>query len=362
MNTKQHAYAVLCGATCVVFAGSGCTTAPKWFSQSKTNPPPAVAQSTSTPGSMDQPVGNELRNPARVHLAYAQWHEQTGQLTEARDAYQKALTANPKSVEALLGMARIEQAYGRAAEAEAKLKQAQRVAPKDARVFAAYGQFEVAQENLPLAIEKFRAATEAEPFEPAYRFQLGLALAKSGDVEGAFPHFRQSIGEAEAYYNIGHIYYENGNLTAAEQNFTKALERKPDLIQARTMLAKLNQPKSNTTLAGGQVRGGFEELPKSSAAAPADRPVQPVVGQSPYGSASFSQPPGTPLRAKLTGSSSEQAPATQRIPSQSALGHGPSGIGGPTADPSVPLQGGPTPPPGMTPQQLEQWQNQVAPQ
>ena len=50
----------------------------------------------------------ELENPVKLHLSYARWQEEIGQLVEARNSYELVLGAEPKSVDAILGLARLD--------------------------------------------------------------------------------------------------------------------------------------------------------------------------------------------------------------------------------------------------------------
>ena len=51
---------------------------------------------------------SKLKQPSKTHVAYAQLQEQMGKLGDARHSYEAALESDPKSVEATLGIARLD--------------------------------------------------------------------------------------------------------------------------------------------------------------------------------------------------------------------------------------------------------------
>ncbi len=234
-------------------AVAGCSLTSKKTADSKPSPPSSTAVSGSS-GDFAPDTG--AKNPEKVHLAYGQWQEQMGQQAEARDSYGKVLAKEPKNLEALLGMARLDQASGLAADAENRIKKAMKIAPKDPRVLATYGNFYGSQGDWKQAVEKHQAAVKQAPDDLRYQFLLGVALARSGDFDGAFPYFIRSVGDAHAHYNIGYIQFETGNKAGALQHFEQALALKPDLEAAQAMVDRLHQRGGSTILANGSQAGG----------------------------------------------------------------------------------------------------------
>ena len=77
------------------------------------------------------------------------------------------------------------------------------------------------------------------------------SLASSGDVNRALPLFAQTVGEAEAHYNVGYILYEKGDATGAERQFLAAVLKKPGLESAVTSCGRAVP---STCTAAGQSR------------------------------------------------------------------------------------------------------------
>ena len=96
------------------------------------------ASVVSVPGSPDFRDPRELKHPDRVQLAYARWQEQQRQPALAREAYEKALDHDPKSLEALLGLSRMDMLAGRTDAAAEHLEKAQKLHPTNPLVHAGW--------------------------------------------------------------------------------------------------------------------------------------------------------------------------------------------------------------------------------
>jgi len=224
---------------------TGCSTTKLAVNDSETikvaGTPPQTAAVTSIPGSPEFASGDAVKHPEKIHLAYGRWQEQQRQPALAREAYQKVLDHDPKSVEALLGLARLDQLAGRPAEAEQRLAKAQQLQPQSALVHAAWGEFFSSQQNWPRAIEKYRQAINLAPDEALYKHQLAVALVKSGAVNDGLAGFVAIVGEAEAHYNVGVLLHQQGLSVEAEQHLQRALALKPELTPASKMIAKIQR-------------------------------------------------------------------------------------------------------------------------
>lgn len=307
------------GLLCVA-ALAGCSST-RSGSQSAASyaPQPPDLRSVSVPGTADVARGDEMRHPATVHVAYARWQEQQKQLPQARESYQIALNHDPRSVEALLGLSRLDRLAGRYSEAELHLQRAEKLRPHDPLVAAAWGEHYAAQGRWPDAIRRYEVAIERSPEEAIYKHQLAVALTKVGDVPGSLAVFAKLVGPAEAHYNVGYLLQQQGKLLEAEEQYQRAIAMKPELQPAVTMLAKVRKERgvpSQVELAGATTRNASATASTAESTAAAGDELQSAEWRAP---------------------SQEQAP--------------------PAASPRDDL---PQPPAGLTPQQLEQWRNQQA--
>ena len=219
----------------------------------------------------------KLKDPRKLDLAYAKWQEQIGNITEARERYQRVLHDQPQSVEAMLGLARLDQLAGRMQEAEQGYRKALKAAPNDTLVLDALGQFYSNQEKWPQAIDTLRQALTAAPNDSTVRFHLAVAMAKSGDITGAKSHFINSVGDAEADYNIGLILHDQGKLDQAEQYFLQASVKKPTLEQATYWLNEIRVEKETKQVLSGNANRSRPNMQAPTGAMPTSTNFQPVA-------------------------------------------------------------------------------------
>lgn len=182
-----------------------------------------------------------LEDPATVHKTYAEWQESQGNLVEARKSYSYVLDHDSKSVDSILGLARLDQLAGNTEQAEKQIQKAQSIAPNDPRVKVALGKFYVSQGRHSEAVDELRQASLLTPNDKQVQYELGVALARSGDVEGSRPYFIRTVGEAESHYNIAYILNEEGQWADAEQELMASLQKKPQLQDAQLLLEQIRK-------------------------------------------------------------------------------------------------------------------------
>ncbi len=237
---------VVCCASGLVVGLLGCSTmkgpaTPQFADRTPSGPD---QRSVMVPGGDMGDEEREPKHPERVHVAYGRWQEQQKQLPQARESYQKALDLDPRSIDALLGLSRLEQLAGRSVDAEKNLQKAQKLRPKDPLVHAAWGEYYASQKQWAPAVKKYRDAIELAPDEPLYKHQLAVILSKSGDWEGAFSAFSTIVSTGEAHYNVGYLQHQQGLLVEAERHLRLAVEAKPDLALAAALLAKVQRERN----------------------------------------------------------------------------------------------------------------------
>lgn len=355
MNSSQFLCTWTLGLGCLLFAG--CTTTSL-----------GVGKSGETPSLTEQKFATskeKLKDPIKLHLNYARWQEHIGNLSEARDSYEFIIAEEPESVDAVLGLARIDQLSGRTHEAEQGFRKALKLSPNDPQALGAIGQFYAAEQRWGEAIQFLKNATSASPSDRAIRFNYAVALANSGNIDAALPEFTQSIGEAEAHYNIGLVLYETGDLAASEQHFARAVMINPELSEAQYWLSELRGEEAKSPAIAANSSGArYEELPPP-------RPSSQQTGLSapnPRRSGSIQQTaatrPATPHRSR-TGQAAAPLPRSSRRPVITSRQDSTSPVvpanrisAGPQSSATPRTSATQAPPAGLTPEQLEQWQNQ----
>jgi protein O-mannosyl-transferase len=74
------------------------------------------------------------------------------------------------------------------------------------------------------------------PHKSRQHYNLGVVLARNGNLEDAIKHYRKALkikpDYLEAYYNLGNALARKGNAEAAMTNYNKVLEINPDYVAA----------------------------------------------------------------------------------------------------------------------------------
>lgn len=243
----------------------------------------------------------DLKNPSRLDLSYAQWQEQLGNLSEAEQSYKRVLEEDPRSADALIGLARLEQLSGRPENAEKAYLAAVKALPKNAQALDALGQFYSSEKRWGEAAQALAAATQAAPQDPVCRHHFAVALAQTGETSRALAEFKHAVGEAEAHYNVGYVLYEQGRTDLAEREFLQAVTLRPDLEAAQAMLDEIRRGTDETGLAafpGAPARPGIRQTAAYASAAN-QRVVVPAAGAAQASQPARWQMPSRPEPASL---------------------------------------------------------------
>lgn len=292
-------------------------------------PPEVVQQETLPKTELD------LKNPLQLHLSYAKLQEQLGHLTEARSSYEKVLAKDPKSVDAVIGLGRLDMLAGRDAQAEQRLRQAVEMSHGSADSLHALGQFMVAQQRHTEAVVEMQKAVRAAPRNPQYKHELGLTLARAQQYDEALRVLSETVSEAEANYNIGYIALkEQNNPKLAERYLNRSLQIDPDLKHARYWLANIKSRNDKIKMVSG-----------TSAPAPdGQRSGQSEAAGSAVVNALATHAPGHSETQHLRQADMISGPANSEAGDYGQI---------PPGGQALPAEQ------QLTPEQWEQWQNQL---
>lgn len=191
---------------------------------------------------------------SKTTLAYAQYEERRGNYaigkqpeeqraahTASRKFYEQVLAEDSKSVEAVIGLARLDQVAGRVGEAEQGFLKALRMENNSPRTLDALGQFYAAQKRWSDAIPTLQRAAAGAPEDQSIQYHYAITLAQSGQIKEAEPLLVKSVGKASTHYNIGVILHEQGDLIGSEERFVAAILENPRLEEAQHWLQEIRR-------------------------------------------------------------------------------------------------------------------------
>jgi Tfp pilus assembly protein PilF len=168
----------------------------------------------------------------------------------ARLSQEQLLAAHAKSIDATLGLARLDQIGGRNSEAESGFKRAVRLDNNSGRTLDALGRFYVDQKRWADAVAALHKSSIASPDDKTIRFDYAMALARSGQISEAMPVLRTTVPPAEVHFHIGVVYFEQGDLAASEEQFSQALREDPQLQSARQWLGEVRRQREEDLARG----------------------------------------------------------------------------------------------------------------
>jgi len=167
---------------------------------------------------------------------------------EAEEEFQKALKANPRSVEVLTELADLERSQLKFDEAISYYMQAEQLEPLNYEIAYALGVCYTYTEDYPRAIEWHQKAVALAPDSAEGRFALGKAFFKNDQFAVAIPELKASLqmepGMKQAFLLLGRAYSKLGRpeeAKAAFQKFDKL--NRADLQGAKAKLDGVALPK-----------------------------------------------------------------------------------------------------------------------
>ncbi len=145
--------------------------------------------------------------------------------SEAEQEFQKALKANPRSIEILTELAELKQSQMKFDEAIPYYTQAEQFDPRSYEIAYNLGVCYTYTEDYPRAIERLQKAVALAPDFAAGRFALGKALFQNGQFAAAIPELRASLQTdprmKEAYFLLGRTYSKLGRSEEAKAAIQK---------------------------------------------------------------------------------------------------------------------------------------------
>jgi tetratricopeptide (TPR) repeat protein len=214
----------------------------------------------------DEKAATEFREAVRIRPDYADAHANLGAVLLLSDAEQaiseleKAISIDPTLIKAQFNLA---EAYGNSPSHGTpkqieQLRKIISIAPDFGRAHLALGKAMLHEAKVSDAIVELRDATRLDPTSGEAHYQLGLALARSGQQqEGAaeVKKGRELSGADERNQNAeldiseGRATLQKGELQEAEAKFRHAIKLQPDSAVAQHFLGLVLEKEGDTTAA-----------------------------------------------------------------------------------------------------------------
>lgn len=177
-------------------------------------------------------VATFLSPEATRQVAAAKKLEAEKKFPEALAAYNKAIDANPNSVEAYLGAAGCSVKLNKLDEAESAYKRAINLKKDDPEIYHNLGVVYAMKGDLVEAVESFLKAVRYGSKDPNTHVFLGRVYEKQGKAKKALDEYEKALkidsNNAEAYNNMGNAYVTLKRYQEAEDAYLKSEQANPN--------------------------------------------------------------------------------------------------------------------------------------
>lgn len=178
----------------------------------------------------------------RAMIGKTKAQRQQNKLNAAIKEINAAMAIEPNNIKVLTELAIIYDLLGKETLSAPIYREILERAPDQAASSNNVGLNYIALKQYDKAILAFERALSLDSSNTKIKNNLGTAFALRGNEEVAFSIFKDTVGEAGAYNNIGYLYITQGRLDDAERTLRKALELNPrDYEKARDNLDRVKQ-------------------------------------------------------------------------------------------------------------------------
>lgn len=186
---------------------------------------------------------------------------------EAKKRFEAVLAKNPKQGQALLALAELAAMQSASKEEVAGLLiKAAEANPTDVAPRLLLINLYLRNQDNKLALATAQSAVSAVPTSPELRDALGRAQQASGDLNQASATFAKLVEDQPlsplALVRLAGVQYASNNMASAEKSLLKALELKPDFLDAQRSLIALNLAASKFSDAVEVARTVQKQRPK----------------------------------------------------------------------------------------------------
>jgi hypothetical protein len=250
----------------------------------------AQAASVPAPSPVTEPIAKEAVKELtpKTLVAMAAFHEQLANelardpaekqrvMEEARVAYEKAVSVDPKYLPGHLGLARHWEMRDRHDLAVHFYDECLKLAPKDAGLFYEAGMCQAKHKEWEAALARLSKAVELDPENRACAMNFALCLARSERFDESLAWLRKLQPEAEAQFTLARMMHHLGRYDLCMEHVRQSLNADPMFIPAQQLLSDLTAPAPPTPVAAAPAGSMDVAAPFAAPAPPA-----PVVSAPP---------------------------------------------------------------------------------
>jgi Tfp pilus assembly protein PilF len=160
-------------------------------------------------------------------------------LGTARQIFQEVLTADPKNLDALVGLGEMYQVTGEQDRLTEVMSRMVKLHPGDAKAWAWVAVKYAQAKNWAGAIDAYSHATRLDPENRTYGLHLGFTLARANRYDEGYDCLSRLMRESEARYNLAMMMLHNGEIERARIELERCLKADPNFAAAGEKLASL---------------------------------------------------------------------------------------------------------------------------
>jgi tetratricopeptide (TPR) repeat protein len=170
----------------------------------------------------------------------AQGADREWALEEARKCYNRALSTDPKCVEAYSGLAQVELNCGNYEGALAHYRKGLAVDAKQAPLWYQMGICQARHGDWPAAKDSLTKACDLQPDNRIFVKTLAFCQAKNSRYEDSIACFKRIMDEGQAHYNLARLLHHDNQDDLSRLHLHMALQANPKLTVAQNLLAQLD--------------------------------------------------------------------------------------------------------------------------
>jgi len=217
------------------------------------------------------------RNPddpsayAQLGLALLQRVRETADptlYTRAEQAFAEALKRDPRQLDALAGQGSLALSRHKFADALRYGQQARDINPYRAELYGIIGDAQIELGQYDAAIDTIQTMVDTRPALNSYS-RASYLRELQGDTAGAIEIMRKALGSGIpgsenmlwTQVQLGHLYFNSGDIQCAEQTYQAALRIRPDYLYAFAGIARVHAARGDYKQAIGEYRRIINTLP-----------------------------------------------------------------------------------------------------